>query len=1347
VGLHRGHRKRLRAALLGTSALVGASLAATAPLQAQSTWQGTTSDYGTPSNWDNNTPPIAAGTANFGSGGLSTINVGTVVTASGWTFLASAQSYNIDGAALQFSNVGSGILVGADSGTITIANTILGGPIQKFGAGTLVLTATGSDLGGSGVAAVAGVLEIRGGSLAGVGTTQIGGAATLSVTQGGSLESAANFIGAGGAVEVTGAGSSWRTVNGLSLGGSGIGTLTVADGGTVTVPTGDAIEIGAGSTLKIGTGGLAGSVVADRIENGGEIIANFTDTSTLDANISGNGTITKNGTGTLILGKPGGTSSYGATGTVSTFVNGGTLSILGSSALGAGDASFANGTTFSLSTGGSYIENNILIAGNVAFSVESGVTSGIGGYDGVNSVYLGNITDGATAGTLIKVGAGTLGLAGENTYTGYTHVREGTLQINEGVSLPATTNVTVNTGATLQIGDPSFNWTSAYVRINSLADGPAGGGTVSIESGSALDIGNSSTPATTTFSGKFSGDGSLGITGGSLTLTGAGSSIGDLLVCECATLTLTGATATLDVTSPLGAEVTGTLNVLNGAKFTAIELSIDGKMVVDGKNTEATVQLTQVLATASGFPASLTISGGARMFSGFTVIESDIPDAPASITVTGAGSKLTTLALGVGAGFSTDGPGQLTVSAGGAVEVSLNTVIGANEPGLGPSIVTVTGAGSSLKTGSLAIGSLCGCYEGTLNIADGAIVTSTNGTEIGSLGILNLGTGGLGGTLLTPTIANDGAIVANFTDVITLAANISGGGTLTKQGPGTLFLTGTSTYTGATSVDGGKLAVNGSITSEVTVNAGGTLGGSGSVGATTINSGGALAPGNSIGTITINGSLTFVGAGNYIVEVSPTNGLADLTNVVGAPGTADIAGTITALGTGYGYKIGSRYTVLNAATSVTGTFATLAASGFGSTTPHVEYFSDHVDLVLDANSLALTGLTPNQRAVANTINTALGQGIQLSAFDVAFNSLLGLDMLSGEVHASTLGVLVDESLYPRQAVLGRLRQASYGGNTSMASLGFGGPQNSYQDEAFETLLAYGKSPVVRKAPMRAPQASSDVVFWAQGFGAWGKFDGDGNATNVRRDLAGVFTGFDTRAGEAGRIGIAAGYTGSKYSLDGRGTATLDTGHVMGYGGWNLGALNLRAGGAFAHHRINTDRTIALPGFFDRAFSSYAGYTGQVFGEAGYGFNMRGVALEAFAGAAWVRVHANGTTERGGDAALNVAASSFEVGYSTLGLRAATIVPLANSMVLVPRVTLAWQHAFGGTTPGVVNAFAAAPALPFLVQGVPIARDSFLAEAGVDIAVTPQMTFGVSYTGQIARNVSDHGAKGKFSWRF
>ena len=297
-----------------------------------------------------------------------------------------------------------------------------------------------------------------------------------------------------------------------------------------------------------------------------------------------------------------------------------------------------------------------------------------------------------------------------------------------------------------------------------------------------------------------------------------------------------------------------------------------------------------------------------------------------------------------------------------------------------------------------------------------------------------------------------------------------------------------------------------------------------------------------------------------------------------------------------------------------------------------------------------------------------------------------------------------------------------------------------------TVLAYGKSPLPVKAPLTPPQASPGLVFWAQGFGASGRFDADGNAAGVRRNLAGFFSGADTRVGENGRIGVMAGYTASSNALNGRGSANVETGHLSGYGGWSFGNLNLRAGGALAWHTIDTSRTINFPGFFDNLTAHYDGRTAQVFGEAGYGFAFGNVAIEPFAGAAWVGLRTDGVNERGGAAALALAANTFEVGYSTLGVRAASMIPVGHDMILVPRVSASWQHALDNVTPDARLAFVAAP-VPFVIAGAPIARDSLLGEAGLDLAIGRNATLGVSYVGQLARNVQDHAAKGKFSWKF
>lgn len=92
---------------------------------------------------------------------------------------------------------------------------------------------------------------------------------------------------------------------------------------------------------------------------------------------------------------------------------------------------------------------------------------------------------------------------------------------------------------------------------------------------------------------------------------------------------------------------------------------------------------------------------------------------------------------------------------------------------------------------------------------------------------------------------------------------LSGGGSLSKTGSGTLILTATNTYTGNTTVNAGTLQVDGSTASPTTVNNGATLAGSGLVNAAvTVDTGGSVTPG--AGNLTVS-SLTFNGSGTLNV--------------------------------------------------------------------------------------------------------------------------------------------------------------------------------------------------------------------------------------------------------------------------------------------------------------------------------------------------------------------------------------------------------------------------------------------------------------------------------------------------
>ncbi len=171
--------------------------------------------------------------------------------------------------------------------------------------------------------------------------------------------------------------------------------------------------------------------------------------------------------------------------------------------------------------------------------------------------------------------------------------------------------------------------------------------------------------------------------------------------------------------------------------------------------------------------------------------------------------------------------------------------------------------------------------------------------------------------------------------IISGTGSIGGIAPLNKTGSGTLTLSGANTYHGDTTVDGGTLLVNnptgsGTGTGSMTVNSGGTLGGTGIIwGATTINFGGTLAPGvlGGLGRLTISNDLILAEGSTSLFQVqhSPmTNSAVNLSGTLSAAGTLVVTNSgVAALTNGDSFK-------LFAAASYDGNFAQLTLPPLGS---------------------------------------------------------------------------------------------------------------------------------------------------------------------------------------------------------------------------------------------------------------------------------------------------------------------------------------------------------------------------------------------------------------------------------
>ena len=208
----------------------------------------------------------------------------------------------------------------------------------------------------------------------------------------------------------------------------------------------------------------------------------------------------------------------------------------------------------------------------------------------------------------------------------------------------------------------------------------------------------------------------------------------------------------------------------------------------------------------------------------------------------------------------------------------------------GSNALTVTGSNAVTINGAISGAGASLVKSGSGNLTLGGNNTYTGGTTIS--------TGSLIGTSasLQGTITNNSALEFAQASTGTYSGNMGGSGSFTKSGAGKLIISGINSYTGATAVNEGSLAVNGSLgNTSVSVGSNATLQGSGSIqGSVTITSAGTLSPGNSIESLAM-GTLTLQSGSNFIQEVdSATVGSqADLVVVNGNLNIANATTTLT----------------------------------------------------------------------------------------------------------------------------------------------------------------------------------------------------------------------------------------------------------------------------------------------------------------------------------------------------------------------------------------------------------------------------------------------------------------------
>ncbi|WP_268653140.1 fibronectin-binding autotransporter adhesin ShdA [Salmonella enterica] len=663
-------------------------------------------------------------------------------------------------------DAGSTFTVTSELDETTATSDWNGSKLTKQGDGTLILSNTGNDYGDTEIDG--GILAAKDAAALGTGDVTIAESATLALSQG-TLDN--NVTGEG---QIVKSGSDELIVTGDNTYSGG----TTISGGTLTADHAD----------SLGTGAVANSGVLQVGE--GE----------LENTLSGSGSLVKTGTGELTLS---GDNTYSG----GTTITGGTLTADHADSLGSGDIDNSGvlkvgegdlentlsgsgslvktGTgELTLSGGNDYSGGTTIIGGTLTADHADSLGTGAVANSGVLQVGEGELENTLSgSGSLVKTGTGELTLSGDNSYSGGTTIIGGTLTADHADSLG--TGAVANSGV-LQVGEGELE--------NTLSG-----------SGSLVKTGTGEL----TLSGDNSYSGGTTIIGGTLTADHA-DSLG------------TGAVANSGVLQVGEGELENTLSGSGSLVKTGTgELTLGGDNSYSGDTTIADGTLIAANVNALG--------SGNIDNSGTLMLDANGAFELANITThTGA-----TTALAAG---STLDAGQLTQEDGSTLSIDLgaatdDAVITADSVTLGGTL-NVTGIGSVTDSWTPE------AYTYTLIDSDSAITSDFDDLTIAGMNREDVDFLTIDGKVdeadnthydLTASLSwyadrdnattdahgtftlsdHDGSfnVAATLTDVDDTLDPGSrwDGKSLTKEGAGTLILSGDNDYSGGTTINEGTL--------------------------------------------------------------------------------------------------------------------------------------------------------------------------------------------------------------------------------------------------------------------------------------------------------------------------------------------------------------------------------------------------------------------------------------------------------------------------------------------------------------------------------------------------------------
>lgn len=466
----------------------------------------------------------------------------------------------------------------------------------------------------------------------------------------------------------------------------------------------------------------------------------------------------------------------------------------------------------------------------------------------------------SSGGTLTKLGSGALTLAGANTYDGLTTVSVGKL-VFEGPKT-GSGNITVSDSAVLGVTDTGTQITPAtltvgttsgaileFNNVNNTTTAPLAAGTISspgtitvnVNSG-ALTPGQSypllawtggSAPAVSLgvlngFIGNLSTNGNtinLNVTGTAYTWTGLNNGNWDTTTMN--NWLQNGGPATFANGGPVLFDDTSsrtnvTVNTLVLPTTVTVNPTTNAYTIAStpGNDIGGSASLTK---SGSG---TLTLSGGVNAYTGVTTISGGtltvgaLANGGSPSDIGAANNTAPKLVLDggtlqyTGSGGSIDRLFTLT-TAGGTIDDAGSGALVFNNPGAlgyggnGPRTLALSGGDTDANTLAAALANNGGTTSLTKNGAGLWILTGTNtysGVTTIASGTLQIGAGGATGSPGSGNIVNNGSLDFNRSGSLTVGT-ISGSGSVTNDGSGTVFLPGNNTYSGGTTINAGTLQI------------------------------------------------------------------------------------------------------------------------------------------------------------------------------------------------------------------------------------------------------------------------------------------------------------------------------------------------------------------------------------------------------------------------------------------------------------------------------------------------------------------------------------------------------------